>query len=139
VKQVKSSFKSKANIFIQQPFELIHLHLLGPTTTAFISDKRYSLLIVEDYYRCTWVKFLSLKDETFKVFRKFLKQVQNEKCVWIVTTKSDYSEEFENENFRLVYKNYGVNHNISTPKNTTTKWCCSEKEYIFTVNGSRDA
>jgi len=39
-KQVRSSFKSKDEVFTQRPLELIHLDLFGPTRTASISDKR---------------------------------------------------------------------------------------------------
>ena len=94
---------------------MIHLDLFKPTRTAFISDKRYALVIIDDYSRWTWVKFLNHKDESFKVFRKFLKQVQNEKGMSIVAIRSNHGREFENENILVFCEKHGINHNFSTP------------------------
>jgi len=58
---------------------------------------------------------LKHKDEYFKVFCRFLKQVQNEKGVLVVVIRSHHGREFENENFRVFCENYGINHNFSTP------------------------
>ena len=115
-KQVKSSFKSKDEVSTQRPLELIHLDLFGPTRTASISGKRYGLVIVDDYSRWTWVNFLNHKDESFKVFCKFLNQVQNEKGISIIAIRSDHGREFENENFRVFCENNGINHNFSTSR-----------------------
>ncbi|GKF32700.1 retrovirus-related pol polyprotein from transposon TNT 1-94, partial [Tanacetum coccineum] len=41
-----------------------------------INGKKYILVIVDDYSRFTWVKFLRSKDETPEVVIKFLKQIQ---------------------------------------------------------------
>ncbi|GJX12476.1 retrovirus-related pol polyprotein from transposon TNT 1-94 [Tanacetum coccineum] len=41
-----------------------------------INGKKYILVIVDDYSRFTWVKFLRSKDETPKFVIKFLKQIQ---------------------------------------------------------------
>jgi len=54
----------------------------------------YGLVIVDDYTRWTWVKFLRLKDESYKVFGKFIKQVQNEKALTIVYVRNDHVGEF---------------------------------------------
>nr|GEU66120.1 retrovirus-related Pol polyprotein from transposon TNT 1-94 [Tanacetum cinerariifolium] len=42
-----------------------------------INGKNYILVIVDDYSRFTWVKFLRSKDETPEFVIKFLKQIQN--------------------------------------------------------------
>jgi len=41
--------------------------------------KKYGLVIVGDYIRWTWVKFLRYKDESYFVCNIFCTQVQNEK------------------------------------------------------------
>jgi len=62
-----------------------------------------------------WVKFLNHKDEAFKVFCEFIKQVQNIKGVSsIVIIRNDYGEEFDNEKFLVLCKNYDINHDFST-------------------------
>jgi len=81
----------------------VYLNLFGPTIIEFISDKRYHLVIVDEYARCTWVKLLNHKDETFRVFRKFFKHIQYEKGLLVVAIRSDYRGEFQSENFLDLY------------------------------------
>nr|GEU36934.1 integrase, catalytic region, zinc finger, CCHC-type, peptidase aspartic, catalytic [Tanacetum cinerariifolium] len=42
----------------------LHMDLCGPMRVQTINGKRYILVIVDDYTRFTWVKFLRSKDET---------------------------------------------------------------------------
>nr|GFB63927.1 hypothetical protein [Tanacetum cinerariifolium] len=43
-----------------------------------VNGKKYIFVIVDDYSRFTWVKFLRSKDETSDFIFKFLKMIQNE-------------------------------------------------------------
>jgi len=105
-------FKQKS-VSTSRPFDLLHIDLFGPTRTTFVSGKRYALVVLDDYSRWTWVMFLVHKDESFKVFFKFYKRVQNEKIVCITSTRSDHDREFENEYFHLFCKENGILHNFS--------------------------
>ncbi|GJR06046.1 monodehydroascorbate reductase [Tanacetum coccineum] len=42
----------------------LHMDLCGPMRVQMINGKKYILVIVDDYSRFTWVKFLRSKDET---------------------------------------------------------------------------
>ncbi|GKF23046.1 retrovirus-related pol polyprotein from transposon TNT 1-94 [Tanacetum coccineum] len=44
----------------------LHMDLCGPMRVQSIKGKKYILVIVDDYSRFTWVKFLRSKDETPK-------------------------------------------------------------------------
>nr|GEX46997.1 ribonuclease H-like domain-containing protein [Tanacetum cinerariifolium] len=50
--------------------------LCGPMRVASVNGKKYILVIVDDYSRFTWVKFLASKDEAFDFIIKFLKMIQ---------------------------------------------------------------
>ncbi|GJR92858.1 putative ribonuclease H-like domain-containing protein [Tanacetum coccineum] len=52
------------------------MDLCGPMRVTSVNRKKYILVIVDDYSRFTWVKFLASKDEApdFKI--KFLKMIQ---------------------------------------------------------------
>ena len=63
------------------------MDLFGPTKTQSLGGKRYGLVIVDDFSRYTWVLFLTHKDETFNVFEKFCKRIQNEKGMCISSIK----------------------------------------------------
>ncbi|GKA12990.1 retrovirus-related pol polyprotein from transposon TNT 1-94 [Tanacetum coccineum] len=55
----------------------LHMDLCGPMRVQTINGKKYILVIVDDYSRFTWVKFLRSKDETPEFVIKFLKQIQS--------------------------------------------------------------
>jgi len=70
-KIVKTSFKSKDIVSTSRPLELLHFDLFGLVTTASIYGSKYGLVIVDDYSRWSWVKFLKSKDDSYDVFSKF--------------------------------------------------------------------
>ena len=87
---------------------------ITPTWTTSVSGKRYSLVVVDDYSRWTWVMFLAHKNESFGILFKFYKRIQNEKGVCITSIISDHGGDFENESFHLFYEENGILHNLST-------------------------
>ncbi|GKB58924.1 retrovirus-related pol polyprotein from transposon TNT 1-94 [Tanacetum coccineum] len=52
------------------------MDLCGPMRVASINGKKYILVIVDDYSRFTWLKFLASKDEPLDFIIKFLKMIQ---------------------------------------------------------------
>ncbi|GJU61876.1 retrovirus-related pol polyprotein from transposon TNT 1-94 [Tanacetum coccineum] len=54
----------------------LHMDLCGLMRVQTINGKKYILVIIDDYSRFTWVKFLRSKDETLEIVIKFLKQIQ---------------------------------------------------------------
>ncbi|GJU53509.1 retrovirus-related pol polyprotein from transposon TNT 1-94 [Tanacetum coccineum] len=56
--------------------ELLHIDLCRPMRVASINEKRYILVIVDDYSRFTWVYFLCTKDETPEIIKNFIARVQ---------------------------------------------------------------
>ena len=73
------------------------------------------MVIVDDYSRWSWVKFLKSKDDSYDVIRNFCIQIQSEKELKILKVRSDHGGEFENEPFELFCEKHG-------------KWSCREKE-----------
>ena len=61
------------------------------------------LVIVDDYSRWTWVKFLRSKDESYKVFIIFCTQVKSKKELKILKVRSDPGGEFENKPFEIFF------------------------------------
>lgn len=52
-------------------FDLIHTDLMGPTRTPSYSGYRYTLVLVDDFSRYTWVYFLKEKSEALSNFVVF--------------------------------------------------------------------
>ncbi|PNY05239.1 retrotransposon-related protein [Trifolium pratense] len=115
-KIAKSSFKPKNTVSTSRPLELLHIDLFGPVSTASINGKKYGLVIVDDYSRWTWVKFLRTKDDAYDEFSNFCTQIQNEKGTTILKVRSDHGGEFENEPFEMFCEKYGILHEFSSPR-----------------------
>ena len=52
-KQTRNSFRPKNIVFTSKPLELIHMDLFRPTRTTSLGEKKYGLVIVDDYFRYT--------------------------------------------------------------------------------------
>ncbi|WJX45885.1 hypothetical protein P8452_32733 [Trifolium repens] len=114
----KTSFKPKNIVSTSRPPELLHIDLFGPVSTASINGKKYGLVIVDDYSRWTWVKFLRVKDDAYDVFTIFCTRVQSEKSLKILKIRSDHGGEFENEPFATFCEDHGIIHEFSAPRTT---------------------
>nr|GEV79148.1 retrovirus-related Pol polyprotein from transposon TNT 1-94 [Tanacetum cinerariifolium] len=71
-KAKRSSFKSKVVPSSKGRLNLLYMDLCGLMRVASINEKKYILVIVDDYSRYTWTLFLHSKDETPEVLKEFL-------------------------------------------------------------------
>ncbi|GJW57152.1 retrovirus-related pol polyprotein from transposon TNT 1-94 [Tanacetum coccineum] len=75
-KSNKESHPHKPKPSTNEKLQMLHMDLCGPMRVASINGKRYILVIVDDYSRFIWVKFLWTKDEALDIIIKFLNQAQ---------------------------------------------------------------
>nr|GEY45144.1 hypothetical protein [Tanacetum cinerariifolium] len=75
-KAKRKSFQTKTTPSSKRRLQLLHMDLYGPIRVESINEKKYVLVIVDDYSRYTWTHFLRSKDETSKVLIDFLRLVQ---------------------------------------------------------------
>nr|GEV67635.1 hypothetical protein [Tanacetum cinerariifolium] len=75
-KSIKKTHKPKSKDTNQEKLYLLHMDLYGPMHVESINEKKYILVIIDDYSRFTWVKLLRSKDETPEFIIKFLKMIQ---------------------------------------------------------------
>ncbi|GJY06694.1 retrovirus-related pol polyprotein from transposon TNT 1-94 [Tanacetum coccineum] len=73
-KSKKHTYKPKTKNPNLEVLNTLHMDLCGLMRVQTINGKKYILVIVDDYSRFTWVKFLRSKDETPEVVIKFLKR-----------------------------------------------------------------
>ena len=92
------------------------MNLFGPISTVSLGGKYYRYVIMDDYFRYTWVHFLRSKNEAFQIFAKFNKSVQKKKSTEISKVRSDHGKEFENLEFKSFYEDHGITHQFSTPR-----------------------
>ncbi|GKE91124.1 putative ribonuclease H-like domain-containing protein, partial [Tanacetum coccineum] len=82
---------------VTKPLFMLHMDLFGPTFMSILMHKKYCLVVTDDYSRFTWVFFLTTKDETSEIFKRFIKEIENlvDKKVKII--RSDNGTEFKNK------------------------------------------
>ncbi|GJZ09183.1 retrovirus-related pol polyprotein from transposon TNT 1-94 [Tanacetum coccineum] len=96
-KSKKHTHKPKTENTNLEVLNTLHMDLCGPMRVQTINGKKYILVIVDDYSRFTWVKFLRSKDETPTVVIKFLKQIQVGLNKTVRCIRTDNGTEFVNK------------------------------------------
>ncbi|GJR84714.1 retrovirus-related pol polyprotein from transposon TNT 1-94 [Tanacetum coccineum] len=96
-KQAHASHKAKNLVSTTRCLELLHMDLFGPSAVWSYGGNRYTLVIVDDYSRYTWTRFLKDKTEAFDQFKNFSKKIQNQLGCTIVSIRTDHDREFDNE------------------------------------------
>ncbi|GJV86833.1 retrovirus-related pol polyprotein from transposon TNT 1-94 [Tanacetum coccineum] len=80
------------------------MDLCGPMRVASVNEKKYILVIVDDYSQFTWVKFLASKDEAPNFIIKFLKMIQVRLNAYVRNIRTDNGTEFFNQTLRDYYE-----------------------------------
>ncbi|GJY20826.1 integrase, catalytic region, zinc finger, CCHC-type containing protein [Tanacetum coccineum] len=73
-KRKKESHPHKPEPSTNEKLQMLYMDLCRPVQVASINRKNYILVIVDDFSRFTWVKFLRSKDEAPEIIIKILKQ-----------------------------------------------------------------
>ncbi|GJZ47943.1 retrovirus-related pol polyprotein from transposon TNT 1-94 [Tanacetum coccineum] len=86
------------------------MDLCRPLRVQSINGKKYILVIVDDYSRFTWVKFLRSKDETPVFVNNLLKQLQVGLNKTVRFVRTDNDTEFVNKNLTDFFDSIGITH-----------------------------
>ncbi|GJR10651.1 retrovirus-related pol polyprotein from transposon TNT 1-94 [Tanacetum coccineum] len=115
-KSKKHTHKPKTENTNLEVLNTLHMDLCGPMRVQTINGKKYILVIVDDYSRFTWVKFLRSKDETPAVVIKFLTQIQVGLKKTVRFIRTDNGTEFVNKTLYDHYENVGIFHQKTVPR-----------------------
>ncbi|GJW78928.1 retrovirus-related pol polyprotein from transposon TNT 1-94 [Tanacetum coccineum] len=115
-KSKKHTHKPKTENTNLEVLNTLHMDLCGPMRVQTINGKKYILVIVDDYSRFTWVKFLRSKDETPTVVIKFLKQIQVGLNKTVRFIRTDNGTEFVNKTLYDYYESVGIFHQKTVPR-----------------------
>ncbi|GJR80729.1 retrovirus-related pol polyprotein from transposon TNT 1-94 [Tanacetum coccineum] len=115
-KQAHASHKAKNVVSMTKYLELLHMDLFGPSAVRSYGGNHCTLVIVDDYSRYTWTRFLKNKTEAFDQFEIFSKKIQNQLGCTIVSIRTDHGREFDNEvQFGEFCNANSITHNFSAP------------------------
>ncbi|GJU34275.1 retrovirus-related pol polyprotein from transposon TNT 1-94, partial [Tanacetum coccineum] len=113
-KQAHASHKAKNVVSTTRCLEFLHRDLFRPSAVRSYGGNSYTLVIVDDYSRYTWTRFLKDKTEAFNQFEIFSRKIQNQLGCSIVSIRTDHGREFDNEvQFGEFCNANGITHNFS--------------------------
>ncbi|GKC16755.1 retrovirus-related pol polyprotein from transposon TNT 1-94, partial [Tanacetum coccineum] len=114
-KHHRASFKLKLKISIKKCLYLLHMDLFGPITPRSINHEKYTLVIVDEYSRYTWVYFLKKKSQTPETIMSFIKRVENQNDIKVKQLTTDNDTEFRNSILINLCDEKGISQNFSSP------------------------
>ncbi|GJY89769.1 retrovirus-related pol polyprotein from transposon TNT 1-94 [Tanacetum coccineum] len=131
-KNKKYSHKPKSKNTNMEVLHTLHMDLCGPMRVQSINGKKYILVIVDDYSRFTWVKFLRSKDETPEFVINFLKQIQVGLNKIVRYIRTDNGTEFVNQVMSKYYEGVGIFHQKSIRCSETLNKTARRKTKSYT-------
>ncbi|GJR57714.1 retrovirus-related pol polyprotein from transposon TNT 1-94 [Tanacetum coccineum] len=96
-KAKRSKFKSKKEQSLKEQLNILHMDLCGLMRVESINEKKYILVVADDYSRYIWTHFLRSKDETPEVLIKFLKMNQKRLQATVKIVRTNRGIEFLNK------------------------------------------
>ncbi|GJU60483.1 retrovirus-related pol polyprotein from transposon TNT 1-94 [Tanacetum coccineum] len=110
-KHHRASFKTKRSFSINKCLHLLHMDLFGPVKPQTISHNKYTLVIVDEYSKYTWVFCLKKKSDAAECIMSFIKKMENFNEVRVKELRSDNGTKFRNHKLEEfcdeILKRYG--------------------------------
>ncbi|GJW82712.1 retrovirus-related pol polyprotein from transposon TNT 1-94 [Tanacetum coccineum] len=114
-KHHRASFKTKRSFSINKCLHILYMDLFRPVKPQSISCNKYTLVIVDEYSRYTWVFCLKKKSDAVDCIISFIKQMENLNEVKIKELRSDDGTEFKNHRLEEFCDEKGISQNFSYP------------------------
>nr|GEU62942.1 hypothetical protein [Tanacetum cinerariifolium] len=115
-KQYKVSFKSNIQNSIYQPLFMLNMDLFSPTSMSSIMHKKYYLVIIDDFSRFTWVFFLATKDETSRILKSFIIEIENLVDKKVKLIRCDNGKELKNRVMNDFYEEKSIKMEYSVAR-----------------------
>nr|GEU50864.1 uncharacterized mitochondrial protein AtMg00810-like [Tanacetum cinerariifolium] len=115
-KQHKASCKSKLVNSVSKPLHTLHMDLFGPTSISSLNHKWYCLVVTDDFSRFSWTFFLKSKDETSRILRNFITEIENLKDLKVKIIRSDNGGEFRNKEMDEFCSKKGIKREFSNAR-----------------------
>jgi transposase InsO family protein len=88
---------------------------VSPSLVRSMGGKWYVLVIIDDYFRYSWVFFLKSKDEVFEHSQSLALRLNNEHPNFLKAIRSDNGTEFRNASFDQFCLDHGVDQQFLAP------------------------
>ncbi|GKB13456.1 putative ribonuclease H-like domain-containing protein [Tanacetum coccineum] len=115
-KQHKASYKTKLVNSISKPLHMLHMDLFGPTNVKSLMKNSYCLVVTDDFSRFSWVLFLATKDETSRILKTFITEIENQLDHKVKVIRSDNGTEFKNSIMNQFCEMKGIKREFSVAR-----------------------
>ncbi|GJW02946.1 putative ribonuclease H-like domain-containing protein, partial [Tanacetum coccineum] len=112
-KQHKASCKAKLVNSISKHLHMLHMDLFGPTNVKSLMKKSYCLVVTDDFSRFYWVFFLATKDETSRILKTFMTEIENQLDHKVKVIRCDNGTEFKNSVMNQFCEMKGIKRELS--------------------------
>nr|GFC92157.1 hypothetical protein [Tanacetum cinerariifolium] len=116
-KQHRASCKTKTVSSIDQPLQMLHMDLFGPTFVNSLMKKMHCLVVIDDFNRFSRVFFLATKNETSEILKTFITGIENLIDLRVKVIRCDNGTEFKNRVMNQFCKMKGIKRKFSVAKN----------------------
>nr|GEV45350.1 hypothetical protein [Tanacetum cinerariifolium] len=114
-KHHRATFKTKRSFSINKCLHLLHMDLFGPVKPQSINHNKYTLVIVDEYSRYTWVFCLKKKSDAADCIMSFFRQMKNLNDTKVKRLRSDNGTKFKNHTLEAFCDEKGISQNFSSP------------------------
>ncbi|GJZ87532.1 retrovirus-related pol polyprotein from transposon TNT 1-94 [Tanacetum coccineum] len=111
----RASFKTKQKFSIKKCLHLLYMDLFGPVSPMPINHEKYTLVIIDEYSRYTWVHFLRKKRHATEMIMSIIRMVENQNDVKVKQIRTDNRNEFRNSEIKSFCDEKGISQNFSSP------------------------
>nr|KAJ0188603.1 hypothetical protein LSAT_V11C900505350 [Lactuca sativa] len=115
-KQTKSSFKPNSCSSILVPLHLLHMDLFGPILVRSLGGNKYTLVVVDEFTRFTWVVFLKKKSHAAQEIISLIHKNETLTDLKVKQLRSDHGTEFRNSTLEEFCDHKGIGQNFSAPR-----------------------
>ena len=84
------------------------MDLFGPVNVQSMAGKKYTLVIVDEFSRFTWVFFIRSKSDTPDEIISFVKKMEVLNNLTVRSIRSDHGTEFKNSALDQFFEEKGV-------------------------------
>ncbi|GJS95644.1 retrovirus-related pol polyprotein from transposon TNT 1-94 [Tanacetum coccineum] len=114
-KHHRASFKTKQTFSIKKCLHLLYMDLCRPVTPRSTNHEKYTLVIVDEYSRYTWVYFLKKKSQAPETIMSFIKRVENQNDIKVKQLRTNNGTEFRNSIIVNFCNEKGISQNFFSP------------------------
>jgi transposase InsO family protein len=113
---IATSHSPVNTMMTEHPRQLLHMDIVDPSRVRSMGGKWYVLVIIDDYFRYSWVFFLESKDEVFEHFQFLALRLNNEHPNCLKAIRSDNGTEFRNTSFDEFCLEHAIDQQFSAPR-----------------------